>query len=49
MLLKFDYPPLLRQKREKMANITFHKSRNIVIATHMNHLQTPQKLHIYVQ
>ena len=30
-----------------LTNVTFHKSQNIVIATHMNHLHTTQKLHIY--
>ena len=30
-----------------LTNVTFHKSPNIVIATHMNHLHTTQKLHIY--
>ena len=30
-----------------LTNVTFHKSPNIVIATHMNHLHTTQKLHMY--
>ena len=30
-----------------LTNATLHKSPNIVIATHMDHLQTIQKLHIY--
>jgi hypothetical protein len=30
-----------------LTNVTFHKSPNIVISTHMNHLHTIQKLHIY--
>jgi hypothetical protein len=30
-----------------LTNVTFHMSPNIVIATHMNHLHTTQKLHIY--
>jgi hypothetical protein len=30
-----------------LTNVTFHKSPTIVIATHMNHLHTTQKLHIY--
>ena len=30
-----------------LTNVTFHKSPNIVISTHMNDLHTTQKIHIY--
>jgi hypothetical protein len=30
-----------------LINVTFHKSLNIVIATHIDQLHTTQKLHIY--
>ena len=30
-----------------LTNVTFHKSPNIAIATHMDHLHTTQKIHIY--
>jgi hypothetical protein len=31
-----------------LTNVTFHKSANIIIAIHMDHLHTTQQLHIYL-
>jgi len=31
-----------------LTNVTFHKSANIIIEIHMDHLHTTQQLHIYL-